>query len=455
MSEKDFLTFPDHFLWGAATSAYQIEGAWNEGGRGISIWDTFTRIPGKVAGGHTGDVAADHYHRWEEDVAIMAEMGLKAYRFSIAWPRILPEGTDKVNPTGLDFYDRLVDSLLAHGIEPFPTLYHWDLPQALQDRGGWPNRETVEYFSEYARILAERLGDRVNYWITHNEPYVMAMWGHFFGTHAPGIQDPLAAAIAAHHLLLSHGYAVQALRGAARKPIQVGIALNLSPVHPASDSEEDRQAAIRFDGLSNRLLLDPLLRGQYPEDVLALAAGIFPEIRPEDMPIISTPIDFIGLNYYSRSVVAYDPYFPIIQANTVNPEGSEYSQMWEIYPPGIYELVMRVWKDYGPQNILMTENGVCVPDGLDYDGKVRDYRRYRYLSDHLAHLHRAIQEGAPVSGYLVWSLMDNFEWALGYGMRFGLAYVDFDNGKRTIKESGKWYAEVIRRNGFDPTKTLF
>ncbi len=454
MSENHFLAFPGSFLWGAATSAYQIEGAWNEAGRGLSIWDTFTRQPGRIYHNHTGDVAADHYHRWLEDIELMSRFGLKAYRFSIAWPRVIPEGTTRVNPAGLDFYDRLVDALLGRGIEPFPTLYHWDLPQAIQDRGGWPSRETVGHFAEYTQVVAKRLCDRVTRWITHNEPWVAAMSGHFFGAHAPGLQDPFAASASTHHLLLSHGLAVQALRQAASRPIQVGIALNLSPVHPATDSEADRQAAWRYDGFSNRLCLEALLQGHYPEDVLALAGGFFPEIRPEDMEMIATPIDFLGVNYYSRAVVAYDEDFPVIQANVINPEGGEYSQMWEIYPPGIYELLMRLWKEYGLTNIYITENGVPVPDDVDFDGKIRDYRRIRYLRDHLIQLHRAMQEGAPVRGYLVWSLLDNFEWALGYQMRFGLVYIDFDSGKRLVKESGKWYSQVIRRNGLDPSSSL-
>ncbi len=454
MPKPRFLTFPPGFTWGAATSAYQIEGAWNEDGRGLSIWDTFTRQPGRVLQSETGDVAADHYHRWQEDVELMAELGLNAYRFSISWPRIQPAGSGEANLAGLDFYDRLVDALLARGIEPYPTLYHWDLPQALQDRGGWPNRETALHFAEYSRIVAERLGDRVTRWITHNEPGIMALSGYLFGAHAPGLQDPFAAAAAAHHLLLSHGLSAQALRQAARKPPQVGIALNLTPVHPATPSPADREAARRFDGFSNRLFLDPLLRGQYPEDVVSLAGGFFPFIQPGDLEVIAMPLDFLGVNYYSRSVVAFHPSFPILQASVVQPEGSEYSQMWEIYPPGIYELLIRLWREYGVQNLVVTENGIPVPDGVDFDGKVRDERRIRYLRDHLVQVHRAIQEGAPVRGYFVWSLLDNFEWTLGYGMRFGLVYVDFESRKRTIKESGKWYAEVIRRNGLDLAESL-
>ena len=447
MSERKFLRFPEGFIWGAAASAYQIEGAWNEDGKGPSIWDTFCRIPGKIRNGDTGDVAADHYHRWEEDVNIMAELGLKAYRFSISWPRIFPEGVGEVNRKGLDFYSRLVDKLLAHGIEPFVTLYHWDLPQALQDRGGWPSRDTAYAFAHYAETVAGELGDRVSFWITHNEPFVAALIGHFTGEHAPGIQDPSAAFSAAHHLLLSHGLAAQAIRAAASRKPEVGIVLNLHPVHPASPSEEDQLAARRFDGIINRMFLDPIFRGKYPEDIVELLGFLLPEIRPGDMETISVPIDFIGINYYTRSVARFDPEFPLIQASQIHPEGNEYSQMWEIYPPGIYEIVTRVWKEYDPNSIFLTENGVPVPDGVDFDGRVRDERRIRYLKNHLIHLHRAISEGAPVRGYFVWSLLDNFEWAYGYSMRFGLVYVDYPTQKRIIKDSGRWYAQVIRENG--------
>lgn len=447
MSNKTFLRFPEGFIWGAATSAYQIEGAWNEDGKGPSIWDSFCRIPGKIRGGDTGDVATDHYHRWEEDVKIMAELGLKAYRFSIAWTRIFPEGVGEINRKGLDFYNRLVDKLLAYGIEPFVTLYHWDLPQALQDKGGWPSRDTAYAFARYAETVANELGDRVSFWITHNEPFVAAVVGHFTGEHAPGIQDPSAAFGAAHHILLSHGLAVQAIRASASRKPEIGIVMNLHPVHPASSSEEDALAAKRFDGVINRMFLDPVFLGKYPEDMLELFGFFLPEIHPGDMETIATPIDFIGINYYTRTVARFDPEFPLLQASQIHPEGNEYSQMWEIYPLGIYEIVIRVWKDYKPASIFLTENGVPVPDGIDFDGKVRDERRIRYLRNHLFYLHKAISEGAPVRGYFVWSLLDNFEWAYGYSMRFGLVYVDYPTQKRIIKESGWWYSKVIKENG--------
>lgn len=441
--------FPVGFRWGTATAAYQIEGAWNEDGRGLSIWDTFSHTPGKTYHGATGDVAADHYHRWQEDVALMAELGLNAYRFSIAWPRIIPTGTGPVNPAGLDFYDRLVDALLARGIEPYITLYHWDLPQALEERGGWPVRETAFAFGEYARVVAERLSDRVTHWITLNEPWVAAMGGYFAGEHAPGRREPAAAFAAVHHLLLAHGEAVAAIRAAARRPVQVGITLNLSDVQPASASELDQAAAFRFDAALNQLFLDPLYRGAYPEAMLPQLSTRAGLIQPGDLERIAAPLDFLGVNYYSRDVIRHDPEFPVIQASAVQPVGNEYSQMWEIYPEGLYHMLTRVWRDYRPAVLYVTENGIPVADAPDADGRVRDERRIRYLRDHVAQCHRALEAGVPLRGYFVWSLLDNFEWAYGYQMRFGLIYVDYETQARIMKDSGRWYAEVVRQNGLE------
>jgi beta-glucosidase len=447
MTNSSILHFPEDFVWGTATSAYQIEGAWDEDGKGPSIWDTFSHRRGTIADGSTGDVAANHYHRWQEDVRIMAELGLDAYRFSISWPRVLPLGTGRPNPAGLDFYDRLVDELLAYDIEPYVTLYHWDLPQALEERGGWTDRDTAEHFAEYARLVADRLGDRVDYWITHNEPFVVAMSGYLLGRHAPGRQDAPAAIQTIHHLLLSHGLAVEALRETAGRPIEVGITLNLSPVHPATDSYEDGLAALRFDGLINRLFLDPVFRGEYPGDIEALLGPLFPKFQDEDMEVIGAETDFLGINYYSRTVVRNDPATAITEAVIVQPEGRPYSQMWEIYPQGMYEILTRVAEDYEPEHIYITENGIPVPDEVE-DGQVHDERRIEYLRDHLVQVHRAIEEeDVPVEGYFAWSLMDNFEWAYGYQMRFGLVHVDFESLERTIKDSGHWYAGVIQRNG--------
>lgn len=444
------LTFPPDFVWGVATSAYQIEGAWNEDGRGLSIWDTFCRQPGKIRNGDTGDIATDHYHRMPQDVQLLGDLNIPAYRFSIAWPRVQPAGKGAINPPGLDFYDRLVDSLLAQNIRPFITLYHWDLPQALQDEGGWINRTTALRFAEYAQIVAHRLGDRVNNWITHNEPFVAALVGHYYGEHAPGTRDLAAALQAMHHLLLSHGLSVQAVRSEVQHPINVGITLNLTTVHPASDSQADRAAAIRYDGIQNRLFLDPVLRGSYPEDMVNLFGTLFPHVQSEDLEIIHAPLDFLGVNYYNRTVIHHDPDIPLVNLQETHLEGREYSQMWEIYPEGIYEVLIRVWNEYHPPKIYITENGTAIPDGLDADGRIRDYRRIRFIRDHISKCHRAIQAGVPLHGYFAWSMMDNFEWAWGYDMRFGLVYVDFETLQRTVKESGRWYSQVIRQNGLDP-----
>ena len=378
-----------------------------------------------------------------------SDLNLKAYRFSVAWPRIFPTGAGAVNPKGLDFYDRLVDALLAANVQPWLALHHYDLPQALQDAGGWPNRETAYRFADYARVVTERLSDRVRHWIPHNEPLVIALLGYFTGEHAPGLQDPLAAFQAVHHLHLSHGLAVQAIRASARQAVQVGAVINLSPVYPATASGADGQAATRFDAVSNRLYLDPLLRGHYPDDLMALIGPFFPVPQADDLRLISQPLDFLGVNYYSRAMVKHDPYVPFIEAAQIQPAGNEYSGMWEIYPEGMCDLLLRVWKEYGHPNIIVTENGVCVPDGVDADGRVRDERRIRYLREHLAQAHRAMAAGVPLGGYFVWSPLDNFEWAHGYKMRFGLTHVDYATQTRTVKDSGRWYAQVIRDNGVE------
>ncbi|HOD50582.1 MAG TPA: GH1 family beta-glucosidase [Candidatus Hydrogenedentes bacterium] len=450
MAEGSFLRFPDGFVWGTATASYQIEGAWNEDGRGPSIWDTFVHTPGKVCDGTTGDVAVDHYHRYQEDVNLMAGLGLNAYRFSIAWPRIIPEGVGAVNEAGLDFYDRLVDALLEKNVTPYTTLFHWDLPQALQNAGGWANRDICQQFADYAAVVVERLGDRVSHWITHNEPAVHSFLGHFLGVHAPGLTDPMATFQTIHHLLLSHGLAMKAVRAAARKLPEVGITHNLAPVHPATDTDADREAARRFDGVFNRMFLDPVYRGSYPEDIGRLLEIIMPKTEAGDMDIISAPLDFLGVNYYTRHVMKHEPDVFPLQAEEVYPEGREYSGMWEIYEPGMYELLTRLKADYSPGKILITENGIPVPDGKDFDGNVRDYRRIRYVRDNLVQVYRAIEDDVPVQGYFHWTMTDNFEWAFGHTMRFGLVYVDFASQKRTVKESGRWFAQVVRDNGVAP-----
>lgn len=441
------LSFPKDFIWGVAASAYQIEGAWNEDGRGISIWDTFSHLPGKVVNNENGDVAADHYHRWKEDAALMSELGVKAYRFSTAWPRTLPEGKGRVNQKGLDFYDRLVDELLRRGIEPYICLFHWDLPQPLQDQGGWPSRETASHFAEYARVTAERLGDRVKTWFTHNEPWVAAFVGHLFGEHAPGKKDLGAAIKAMHHLLLSHGLAADAIRAAAKGLVKIGITLNLNPVHPATDSKKDREAAERVDRFTNRIVLDPLLKGTTPLQDSALTKILTARlIQDGDLQKIRQ-LDLLGINYYSRSVMKHSNSLPVVNAEQVQPVGNEYSGMWEIYPEGMTETLKMVWEYQPACELMVTENGIPVPDGVDFDGRVRDERRIRYLRNHIAQVHRAIEDGIPIKGYFHWSLLDNFEWALGYGQRFGLVYMDWKTQKRIIKDSGRWFAKVIQENG--------
>ncbi len=455
------ITFPTDFIWGVAASAYQIEGAWNEDGKGVSIWDTFVHTPGKIVNGETGDVAVDHYHRYKEDVALMAELGLRHYRFSTAWTRMLPDGTGTVNPKGFAFYDRLIDTLLKHKIEPYLCLFHWDLPQALQDKGGWPKRETAYAFAEYARLVTKHFGDRLNAIFTHNEPWVSAFVGHFLGDHAPGQKDLGAALRAQHHILLSHGLAAEAIRAEARRPIKIGITLNLTPVYPASDSKRDLEAATRVDAIMNRIVLDPLLKGTTPMQEFALVKPFIRGlIQPGDLEKIRS-LDLLGVNYYSRAVMKHSNKIPVVNVEQVHPEGNEYSGMWEIFPEGLYALLTRIHKDYlsplpageGPgvraPDLLITENGVPVPDGLDFDGRVRDERRIRYLKNHLYQAWRAMQDGVPLKGYFHWSFMDNFEWSLGYGQRFGLVYVDYATQKRTVKDSGRWFAEVIRANGFE------
>ena len=441
------LTFPPQFYWGTATASYQIEGGWNEDGKGESIWDTFSHTPGKIRDGSTGDVACDHYHRWKEDVALMKEIGCNAYRFSISWPRVIPKGKGKVNPLGLSFYDRLVDALLEANITPFITLYHWDLPQALQDEGGWANRDTAYYFAEYASVIAHKLGDRVKHWITHNEPWVVAWIGYGWGEHAPGIRNEKVAIQVSHHLLLSHGLAVEVLRDISPDS-EIGITLNLSPIHPASDSEEDKLAASRQDGFLNRWFLDPVFRGHYPPDILELFSANAPKVMPGDMAIIARRVDFVGINYYSRGIVRFNPKAGPLQAEGVAPEGAEFTEMgWEIYPPGIYEIIMRVWKDYQPKKIYITENGAAFADEIAPDGGVHDPKRIDYLREHFIQAHRAIEEGANLCGYFIWTLMDNFEWAHGFTKRFGIVYTDYPTQRRIMKDSALWYKNVIKENG--------
>lgn len=445
---KKVVRFPDNFVWGAATAAYQIEGAYNEDGKGESIWDRFCRTPGKVQDGDRGDVACDHYHRYRDDIKLMKEISLNSYRFSIAWSRIFPQGKGQLNQRGLDFYERVVDELLDSGIEPFVTLYHWDLPQALQRKGGWANRDTVGYFEDYAEEVSKKLGDRVHFWITHNEPWVVSFHGHHSGIHAPGIKNLSTALKVSHHLLLSHGETVAILRDNGDEKTQVGIALNLSSVRPASESEEDKKAAKRYDGYLNRWFLDPIYKGSYPEDMLALYGDKAPEIRAQDLEHISTKTDFLGVNNYFRAVVKADKKEAFLGLSSVKPSGAEYTEMnWEIYPLGIYELLKRIHNDYDEPVVYITENGAAFPDKIDENGRVNDESRIKYLKGYFLQAHRAIEDGVKLSGYFVWSLLDNFEWAYGYSKRFGLVYTDYPTQKRIIKASGWWYKRVIEKSG--------
>lgn len=437
---------PD-FLWGAATSSYQIEGAAREDGRGTSIWDYFSALPGKTYRGETGEVAVDHYHRMQDDVALMAQMGLKSYRFSIAWSRILPAGTGAINTAGLDFYNRLVDTLLAHHITPLATLYHWDLPLALHERGGWTNRDTAYAFADYAELMARWLGDRVDYWLTHNEPWCTAFLGYGVGTHAPGIQNVQAAVDVAHHVMLSHGLALPRMRAHTKPTAKLGIAINLYPVYPTDDRSETRHAARMMNAFKNGWFLDPIFKGQYPEHLFVDFQVNPPPIREGDMALISSPIDFLGINYYSRTLVpANEGARSIMDLQEVTTiPGSLYTDMhWEIYPRGLEDILQWVHKEYAPPSIMVTENGAAFDDewnGADY---VHDPQRLVYLREHIDAVGRAHRAGVPMSGYFAWSLLDNYEWAEGYSKRFGLVYVDYATQKRIVKDSGRWYTQFIK-----------
>jgi beta-glucosidase len=433
---------PD-FAWGVATAAYQIEGAVAEEGRSPSIWDTFSRVPGAIDNGDNGDQACDHYHRWQEDVSLMHKLNIKAYRFSVAWPRVLPQGRGPVNARGLDFYDRLVDALLAAGIRPFVTLYHWDLPQILQDKGGWPVRETAYAFAEFADVVGGRLGDRVADWFTVNEPLCSAWIGYLEGLMAPGERDIARAVPAAHHLLLGHGLAMAALRSAAPRPVRVGAVVNLSPCQPASDDPADVAAARRADGHTNRWWLDPLYGRGYPADMVEVY-GVEPPVRDGDLALIAAQTEHLGLNYYFRQVVKDDATGPVPYAEMVRvPDATHTDMNWEVHPDGLEELLTRLHADYRVPRIHVTENGSAWPDVVGVDGTVRDTERAEYLEQHLAAAARAATRGVPLAGYFVWSLLDNFEWAYGYAKRFGLVHVDYATQVRTIKDSGYRYARII------------
>ncbi|MEC4018067.1 GH1 family beta-glucosidase [Streptomyces sp. H27-D2] len=455
--------FPPGFLWGSATAAYQIEGAAREDGRTPSIWDTFSHTPGKVAGGHNGDVAIDHYHRWREDVRLMAGLGLGSYRFSVSWPRVQPTGRGPAVQRGLDFYRSLVDELLTHGIQPMLTLYHWDLPQELEAAGGWPQRETAERFAEYARIVGEALGDRVEMWTTLNEPWCSAFLGYGSGVHAPGRTDPLAALRAAHHLNLAHGLGAQALRATLPARAGIGISLNPAAVRPRSASPRDADAARRIDALATRIFTDPILHGRYPKDLLKDTAELtdWSFVHDNDLAVIKHPLDALGINYYTPSLVSattdnepprrdghgaseHSPWPAAEHIAFHQPPGEPTAMGWSVDPSGLYDLLRRFSEEAPGVPLYITENGAAYADEPDADGAVHDPERIAYLHAHLSAARRAIEDGVDLRGYFLWSLMDNFEWAYGYEKRFGAVYVDYATQTRTLKSSARWYAEVAR-----------
>jgi beta-glucosidase len=447
--------FPEGFIWGAATSSHQIEGAVDEDGRGESIWDRFATVPGAIVDGSSGAVACDHYHRYPQDIELMRSLRLGAYRFSLAWPRILPNGRGgRIETRGLDFYDRLVDGLLRAGITPYATLYHWDLPQALQDLGGWTARETAKAFLEYTDVVTRRLGDRVKHWITHNEPWCISVLGYAEGQHAPGHKSWLEALQASHHLNLAHGSALPIIRGNARGA-EVGITLNLLPIEAASPSDADREASVQLDGSFNRWFLDPLFGRGYPADVIAFhqASGTLPEgplpfVEPGDLAIIAGEIDFLGVNYYSRAVVrsARIPEAENLPREVVVSDDKT-DMDWEVHPEGLLDLLRRIHRDYAVRRMYITENGAAYGTSPSPDGKVHDDKRRAYLHGHLDAARRACEEGIPLGGYFLWSFLDNWEWAHGYAKRFGIVWVDYSTQARVLKESAIWYSEVIRLHG--------
>ena len=445
------IDFPNDFLWGAATASYQIEGACQEDGKSESIWDRFAHTPGKIHDGSHGDVACDHYHLYREDVALMKDINLKAYRFSISWPRILPGGSGKVNQAGIDFYSRLVDELLAADIKPVITLYHWDLPQILEEKGGWANRDIVGRFGEYAGTVAGALGDRVEMWTTFNEPGMFSLLGYLMGIHAPGHQDPVEYFRVTHNINLAHGEGVTLIRSEAKDP-RVGTVFQIPPIHPRSDSEKDQEAARIVDALLNRWWIEPVLLGRYPEDLLEILAPLNLSIEKEDLEKIKQPIDFVGMNVYTRMFAFHDENTPLFEASIDfqhRTPGARFTDMgWEVYPEAIYESLIRFKEEWGDPEVYITENGSAEKDQI-VDGAVDDQPRIDYLKGYLAQVRRAMDHGVNVKGYFVWSLMDNFEWAEGYSKRFGIIYVDYHSQKRTPKASATWYRNLINSGQFE------
>jgi beta-glucosidase len=438
--------FPDNFLWGAATSAYQIEGSPLADGAGPSIWQRFAHTPGMMVNGDTGDVACDHYNRMESDVDLMKQLGLKAYRFSVSWSRVMPEGKGKVNSKGLDFYSRLVDILLANGIEPLVTLYHWDLPAALDDRGGWLNPDIADWFADYATVMYKKLDDRVDKWATHNEPWVVTDGGYLHGALAPGHRSKYEAPIASHHVLRSHGAAVKAYRAIGKN--KIGIVVNLEPKYPATDSKEDAAAVKRADAYMNRQYLDPVFFGKYPDELKEIFGDAWPEWSQEDMDLIKQPIDWLGFNYYTRSVTKNDPLNYPLKTGVVRQHATYTETGWEVFPQGLTDTLTWIRDRYKNPPLYITENGSAFYDPPVAEGGVLDDPlRVNYQKKHLRAMSDAIAQGCDVRGYMAWSLMDNLEWSLGFSKRFGIVHVDFATQKRTIKSSGHHYSKVISTNG--------
>lgn len=444
--------FPDSFLWGAATSAYQIEGSPLADGAGPSIWHRFCHTPGRVANDETGDVACDHYNRYRDDVALMTSLGLQAYRFSVAWARVLPEGRGRVNERGLDFYERLVDELLAAGIKPLLTLYHWDLPAALDERGGWMNRDVADWFAEYAAVMFAALDDRVEHWVTMNEPWVVMDGGYIHGEHAPGRRSSYDAALVTHNLLRAHTDAVRVYRTIGANDI--GIVVNLEPKYPASDDPADVEAAARADAYMNLQYLDPLYLGRYPDELREMAGAAWREEFDEEVASFPEPMDFVGLNYYTRRVTRHDSNSWPDYASGVRQSGSTYTEMgWEVYPDALRDVLLRMTERYGRPPIYITENGAAFYDPpKTIDGEIDDPLRVEYLRQHIGAVHEAIERGADVRGYFAWSLFDNFEWSLGYEKRFGIVHVDFETQQRTPKRSASFYSDVIRHHGLNAAR---
>ena len=438
--------FPDGFTWGVATSAYQIEGAVREDGRGESIWDRFSHTPGRTVNGETGDVACDHYHRYRGDIQLMRELNLGAYRFSVAWPRILPAGTGAVNQAGLDFYDRLVEEVLEAGLDPWVTLYHWDLPQALDDAGGWLDRRTAEAFTNYTDVITRRLGDRVRNWITINEPWVVAFLGYGIGVHAPGHRDMTEALQAAHHVLLAHGQAMPVIRSNVRDA-RAGITLNLNQTYPLDpDREADHEAAHDADVVANRWFLDPVFGRGYPDELPRILGATEPTVEAGDLATIATPTDFLGINFYMPGYASATVRAAPGEMLHPDPNVERTAVGWPVEPASFTDLLVRVRDDYGPDAIYITENGAAFDGDRVIAGRVSDPRRTAYYEGHLGAVATAIGAGAPVRGYFAWSLMDNFEWAEGYSKRFGIVYTDYATQERTIKDSGRYFAQVAEIN---------